>query len=69
MSRYISEREELYIKSRLINFIQDNFVFEGNPEAIEHKLYDTNEKLFALFIMLAFGSERKEDDDPSKVLL
>lgn len=44
----MNEQKEKEVKTKLLNFIKDNFVFEGYPVLVEHKLYDTNEKLYNL---------------------
>lgn len=44
------EQKEIQIKTATMKFIKDNFEFEGSPEALKSKLYDTNEKLYKLIL-------------------
>lgn len=46
----MNEQKEKEIKTKLINFIRENFEFEGEPVAVQNKLYDTNEKLYQLVL-------------------
>lgn len=45
----MNEQEELKIKNELLKFIKSNFVYEGDPELVENKVYDLTDKLYTMF--------------------
>lgn len=44
----MDEQKELRIKNRLVEFIKDNFIFEGETEPIKDKVITITDNLFEL---------------------
>lgn len=53
MATHITEKEEVQIKTQLMNFIKENFVFEGTPEATKEMLYDKTDALFEIVMLIS----------------
>lgn len=60
MTQHITEQEEISIKKTLMQFIKDNFVFEGSEEAVREMLLDKTVALFEIVMTIADKTAESE---------
>lgn len=60
-----NERKEIIIKTDLLNFVRNNFVFEGREDLIEDKVLTIVDSLFKIF--LKFNNKNDSETGGAKI--